>query len=150
MPSRYRHQSQAPAVSEIIGGMAMVPWDDKKKVSLFTITHKSGWWFQRFFIVIPDRYLGRWSNLTDMFQRGLNQQKKHVSCICWRWCCGFIHLSWIPCPGLAVDCVQPAFFYSLVVRSFTPFFVVRAYHHPGLTRRVVCQLCGSWPSPTGS
>ena len=45
---------------------------------------KAGWWFQTFFYFHP--YLGKWSNLTNIFQMGWNHQLERL-CQTWelRW-----------------------------------------------------------------
>ena len=43
--------------------------------------HKTGWWFQLLFIFTPGPYLGKWSNLTNIFHLGWNHQLEKES-----WC----------------------------------------------------------------
>ena len=44
----------------------------------FGVMSKTGWWFEMFFYFHP--YLGKWSNLTNIFQMGWNHQlEKHFS-----------------------------------------------------------------------
>ena len=70
--------------SEIFGEF----WKWPKKVILLLMVQKSsGWWFQIFFNFHNFHpYLGKWSNLTSIFQRGWNHQlvllMVQKSCIC--------------------------------------------------------------------
>ena len=43
--------------------------------------HKTGWCFQLLFIFTPGPYLGKWSNLTNIFHLGWNHQLEKES-----WC----------------------------------------------------------------
>ena len=69
---------------------------DNSKGSSHTYLYASRWWFQVFFHVHP--YLGKWSNLTNIFQGGWNHQlDMYISCLCfvydllegsiWKWTC---------------------------------------------------------------
>ena len=56
---------------DVMGEEAWNSWGE-------SLQHCTRWWFQVFFIFTPN-YLGKWSNLTNIFQLGWNHQLVHQS-----------------------------------------------------------------------